>query len=165
MIGIKNLNRKLIPILFLFAITSSAFAVDNAECKKIIRFQSVEALSMDYLGWLARPISSSSGQGGVVFWPFDEESYPNQGDWEGYGVVLANTGDIDARSVGGVIWVRKDWKNRVHFKVAEQGEASIEFDVQTKRADCAKTVIFEIRPDRTVDFGGESVGRVKSIVE
>jgi hypothetical protein len=143
---------------------SNAFASNNTECQKILRIQPVEAIPMDYLGWLAQPISSSSGQGGVVFWQFDEESHPSQGDWVGLGVALANTGDIDARSVGGIIWVRKGWQNRVEVKV-KQEVAGIEFSVQANRADCAKTTDFEIGSDRTVNFGRQSVGRMKSIVE
>lgn len=120
---------------------------------------------MDYLGWLADPISSSGAQGGVVFWPFDDESHPSKGEWVGYGVALANTGDISSRSTGGIIWVRREWQSRITYKATKRGVASIQFAVQAKQADCAKTIDFEISPDLSVHFGGQSIGRVKSIVE
>ena len=165
MVTTKLQNLRLILMLLLLSMMPNAFASGDAECQNVIRFQPVTVLSMDYLGWLADPISSSSAQGGVVFWPFDEESYPSKGGWVGFGVVLANTGDISTRSTGGIIWVRREWQSRITYKAAKQGVAGIQFVVQAKQADCAKAIDFEISPDLTVHFGSESVGRVKSIVE
>jgi hypothetical protein len=160
----KLLNWRLISMLYLLGAMSNTFASGNVECQKILKIQPTTSISMDYLGWLAEPVVSTSADGGVVFRPFDEESHPVQGDWAGFGVVLADTGDIDAPSVGGIIWIRKGWRNRVHFEAATEG-ASIVFTIQTTKPGCAKTINFVISPDQTVNFGGESIGRVKSIVE
>lgn len=165
MITTKLQNLRLILMLLLLSMMPNAFASDNAECKNVIRFQPVTELSMDYLGWLADPVSNSSAQGGVVFWPFDEESHPTKGEWVGLGVVLANTGDISSRSIGGIIWVRREWQSRITFEAAQQRVARIHFIVQAKQAGCDKTIDFEIGADQTVHFGAESIGRVKSLVE
>ena len=103
----RYVRDSLIGGLLAIALCNSAFGADLARCEGVVKFERTTFLSMDHLGWLANPISASSSLGGVAFWPFDEESYPTRGEWAGVGVALANTGDIGAKSIGGVVWVKK----------------------------------------------------------
>ena len=131
------------------------------ECRDVLRFEASSSLSIDYLGWLATPVSASSSLGGVIFWPFDQESRSVHGSWIAFGVALANTGDIGAASVGGLVWVRKDWKGSVAYKATGEAAASISFSPTLGDRSCGGSIRFEIKSDHVVAFDGRVVGHVR----
>ncbi|WP_284319338.1 hypothetical protein [Dyella acidisoli] len=160
--SIKVLN--LLLFIMLAAMASNICAAEKNECSNVIKFEPIATLPVNYLGWLATPISSSDADGGVVFWPFDEESYPTKGEWASIGIALGNTGDIGAQSIGGIIWVKKNVKSRVDYKAIDKS-ARVMFTIRDGQDGCNQAIVFEVDNNRNVNFGGLLVGKAKSIVE
>ncbi|GLQ96513.1 hypothetical protein [Dyella mobilis] len=153
--------------LFLILLGVSAprvHAAEKSQCSDLVKFEPITTLPLNYLGWLADPISSSNANGGVVFWPFDEESYPTRGEWASLGIVLGNSGDIGAQSIGGIIWVKKSMRPHIDYKAADKS-SRVTFTVRDEQEECSQEITFELDSNRNVNFGGKVIGKAKSIAE
>ncbi|WP_146745353.1 hypothetical protein [Dyella jiangningensis] len=149
----------LAAILFFVALPAMA---DNAKqsCASDIRFEGVSSISINSLGWLAIPKSISAAEGSVVFWPFDTESQPVQAEWSALAIVLANSGDIGANSVGGIIWVKKTKISGVKIDLISRPAASVTFSFDKDNTNCREGVKFELTNSSEVKFGGRTVGKI-----
>jgi hypothetical protein len=163
-------SRRSISFSFFLALVTffsnfQAFGAEPAACEQMVKFQLIDKVSMNYLGWLASPVASISDHGGgVVFWPFDEESRPTDGQWIAIGVGLANTGDVLAPSLGGIVWVKTGEQDNVKFEAGKKGGGAITFTMDEPRS-CDRDFRLALDQDHQLWFDKHILGKVKDIVD
>lgn len=150
--------RKMMLVAIGLAMTLPAIAEDG--CTSVIKFEATSSISMNSLGWFASPKSISSARGAIVLWPFDEENQPVQAEWAAIGVVLANSGDVGAHSVGGVVWVKKAMLSMVKIDMGSDPTAFATFSFGKESLGCKQGLKFEITNNSEVRFGDRIVGKI-----
>ena len=141
-------------IFMVLALTMSAEAAASAKCQGL-KFEQVRSLSLKDLGRLAQQEVIGGRPGSVVFIPFDEEDYPQQGQFRALGLVFARVGDLGETPVGGYIFVSKG-ANYQDYKITKKDDSvSITFHLGVGQHCATSRLNFELR-----QMGGVYVNEV-----
>lgn len=141
-------------IFIVLALTMSFEAAANAECQGL-KFEQVRSLSLKDLGRLAQQKVIGGQPGSVVFAPFDEEDYPQQGQFRALGLVFARVGDLGETPVGGYIFVSKSADYQDYKITKKDDSVSITFHLSVGQHCATPRLSFELR-----QMGGVYVNEV-----
>jgi len=156
---------RLLMFLFIGFHCSSAFAANYTfkYCSLDVKFTSVKKISINYLGWLATPVTFSGNEGTIVYWPFDNENQPLYRGWTAVGLAVFSTGDIASDSVGGILWTKGNGllNPAESPKSSRQNEAGVTFDISKDGKLCDKHLIMRISNDGSIYIAHHLLSNVR----
>lgn len=138
--------------------SAEAAAVDQCQG---LKFEQIQNLSLQDLGRMTQQEIVTGKPGSVVFIPFDEEDYPQQGKFRALGLVFARVGDLGETPIGGYIWISKEARSGGHRMTKEDRSISITFRTEGKQRCTTPQLDFDLRQMGKIYVNGDFIGAVK----
>ncbi len=146
-------------LIVVVILTASVKAVAADQCQGF-KFIQVQSLSLQDLGRMTQQKIVTGETGSVVFIPFDEEDYPQQGKFHAVGLVFARVGDLGETPIGGYIWISKDANYQSYEGTKTVSSVSIKLHALGARR-CAASLVFELKQMGKVYVNGAFIGTVR----